>query len=541
MKLFKTLREEALEKVKNAKVFADKKSADTEKDDAFSKKGQEAKCDDGKLAYGADKNKVQVTEAATVKTGKYSWGTMKTVHHGADFSIPLHPEHQEAIGKLKDEQEHKFKDETGHHWVARRKGDDIHFDTTGNGSMKTRVPLKHITEAAPVAPAPYIHRIGVTVSDPDSQVVSKRNETIQKFVQVHHHTDNKEEAIARGKKHFAKKGWKVHDAWHAGNVNESVTEDVDQAYSDWQNAVKKKNPEHANKIKFKSNADQRHVISAEHGDRSFGTFNMKTGESDHLGEQAIRFVNGADPYGHTFGVGAVRHDLSNIKTKKQELPRDRPIADIDPDWEKEQAEKRKGHLFGESWEATGKTGTHRESGESSAEYKEVIRTKNGGFKETGRVKWKTKSGKLIDDHFSGKLGEGTEYLGELNKSTIVSYIRNEEAELDEARSLEDKIKVAKDIYAEKLKSATSPADRAQAKEDHENLIKKLSESESLDEVSKTTLVSYIKKAARSAADSSNEAGFKAGQKQPKYNVSDETPTEIKRHKGIALAARKLSK
>ena len=495
MKLFKTLREEALEKVKNAKVFADKKSADNEKDSAFSKKGQEAKSDSGELEYGTDKNKVHVTEAATVKTGKYSWGTMKTVHHGSDFSIPLHPEHQEAISKLKDEQEHKFKDETGHHWVARRKGDDIHFDTTGNGSMKTHVPMKHITEAAPaapVAPAPVIHRIGVTVSDPYGQAVSKRSEKIQKFVRVHHHNDNKEEAIARGKKHFEKKGWKVHDAWHAGNVHESVNEDIDQAYADWQDSVKKKNPEHADKIKFKSNSDQRHVISAEHGDRSFGTFNMKTGESEHLGE---------------------------------------------------------------------------------------------------------------------------------------------ELELDEARSLEDKIKVAKEIYAEKLKSATSPADRAQAKEDHENLIKKLSESESLDEVSelseswmtrrssydgpgkgkllgdmsekehidainyhgnqihqlrtgthkyskaytkqqsadqlakhmkhytdhkdaydaytmkeealdevsKTTLVSYIKKAAKSAAEAGNEAGFKAGAKQPKYNVSDETPTEIKRHKGIALAARKLSK
>lgn len=39
--------------------------------------------------------------------------------------------------------------------------------------------------------------------------------------------------------------------------------------------------------------------------------------------------------------GAVRHDLSNIKPKKQEPQRDRPVADIDPDWEKEQAAKRK--------------------------------------------------------------------------------------------------------------------------------------------------------------------------------------------------------
>ena len=52
------------------------------------------------------KEETELTEA-TVKTQKYSWGTMKTVHHGADFSIPLHPEHHQAIAKLKDNQEHK--------------------------------------------------------------------------------------------------------------------------------------------------------------------------------------------------------------------------------------------------------------------------------------------------------------------------------------------------------------------------------------------------------------------------------------------------
>jgi len=78
------------------------------------------------------KEEVQLGEA-TVKTQKYSWGTMKTVHHGADFSIPLHPEHHQAIAKLKDEQEHKFKTEDGKHWTARRKGDEVHFQGANNG------------------------------------------------------------------------------------------------------------------------------------------------------------------------------------------------------------------------------------------------------------------------------------------------------------------------------------------------------------------------------------------------------------------------
>ena len=90
---------------------------------------------------------------ATVKTDNYSWGKMKTVHHGSSFSIPLHPEHHEAIAKLKDQQEHKFKDETGRHWTAKRDGEDVHFQGA-NGGNKTKVAHKSIAENAPVAPVP---------------------------------------------------------------------------------------------------------------------------------------------------------------------------------------------------------------------------------------------------------------------------------------------------------------------------------------------------------------------------------------------------
>jgi len=70
---------------------------------------------------------------------------MKTVHHGSSFSIPLHPEHHEPISKLKDNQEHKFKDETGRHWTAKRMGDDVHFHSANDGP-KTKVAHKHIAE-----------------------------------------------------------------------------------------------------------------------------------------------------------------------------------------------------------------------------------------------------------------------------------------------------------------------------------------------------------------------------------------------------------
>ena len=80
-----------------------------------------------------------------VVTKKYSWGTMKTIHHKNDFSIPLHPEHHQAIAKLGDEQEHHFKDETGRHWTARRKGEFVHFQGANNGG-KTMVRHSDLKE-----------------------------------------------------------------------------------------------------------------------------------------------------------------------------------------------------------------------------------------------------------------------------------------------------------------------------------------------------------------------------------------------------------
>ena len=103
------------------------------------------------------KLKEDTIQEATVDTKKYSWGTMKTVHHGSSFSIPLHPEHHQAIAKLKDEQEHKFKDETGRHWTARRKGEDVHFQGANDGN-KTKVKHSTMHEEVELEEARANHR-----------------------------------------------------------------------------------------------------------------------------------------------------------------------------------------------------------------------------------------------------------------------------------------------------------------------------------------------------------------------------------------------
>ena len=89
-----------------------------------------------------------------VETKKYSWGTMKTVHHGSEFSVPLHPEHHQAIAKLKDQQEHKFKTEDGKHWTAKRSGDKVHFQGANNGG-KTSVSHSTMKEEVEIEEAAF--------------------------------------------------------------------------------------------------------------------------------------------------------------------------------------------------------------------------------------------------------------------------------------------------------------------------------------------------------------------------------------------------
>ena len=92
------------------------------------------------------KESAELDEATTVKKDNYSWGKMMTVHHGADHSYPLHPEHQEAIKNLKDNEKTHFKDETGTKVTAHREGGDVHF-TSNRTAKKTTVSHSHFTES----------------------------------------------------------------------------------------------------------------------------------------------------------------------------------------------------------------------------------------------------------------------------------------------------------------------------------------------------------------------------------------------------------
>jgi hypothetical protein len=89
---------------------------------------------------------VDLGEAVTVNKRNYSWGKMVTVHQGSATTYPLHPEHQEKIRKLSDGDKTSFKDETGATVHAHRSGDTVHLKKPGSSNRTTAVAHSHFTE-----------------------------------------------------------------------------------------------------------------------------------------------------------------------------------------------------------------------------------------------------------------------------------------------------------------------------------------------------------------------------------------------------------
>ena len=72
------------------------------------------------------------------------------------------------------------------------------------------------------AAAPVTHRIGLTVTDPNHPMVSKRGETYQKSVRVT--GPDRKAAINQAIAHHRRKGYKVHDHHYLGTVGEPMAE-----------------------------------------------------------------------------------------------------------------------------------------------------------------------------------------------------------------------------------------------------------------------------------------------------------------------------
>lgn len=144
-------------------------------------------------------------------------GKRKTIHVKEEFNV-----NEEMTDTQKSERERIVKgmkkNIAGFKAKYGERAKDVMYATATKMAMKEESELE---EQAPVAPSLVKHRIGVTVSDPNATSVTARKEKVQKFVRVTH-SDNKEGAQKVGEKHFKKKGYVVHDSWHAGMVNEEV-------------------------------------------------------------------------------------------------------------------------------------------------------------------------------------------------------------------------------------------------------------------------------------------------------------------------------
>jgi len=66
-----------------------------------------------------------------------------------------------------------------------------------------------------------LHRVSITVTDPNHPMVSKRKDTIQKTVKLK--ASDKDNAVDKAKQYYKDRGYKVHDHNYIGTVHEAVT------------------------------------------------------------------------------------------------------------------------------------------------------------------------------------------------------------------------------------------------------------------------------------------------------------------------------
>ena len=85
-----------------------------------------------------------------------------------------------------------------------------------------RAVKQEMQQGVAEAAALVTHRIGLTVTDPNHPMVSKRGETYQKSVRVT--GPDREAAINQAIAHYRRKGYKVHDHHYLGTVDEPMAE-----------------------------------------------------------------------------------------------------------------------------------------------------------------------------------------------------------------------------------------------------------------------------------------------------------------------------
>ena len=101
----------------------------------------------------AAKATLQRMAAKGPETSVRKQGDRVVVSKGSEFKAVLHPEHQTALGKLKEGEKHEFEDEQGTWWKATRSGDNLNLEggdrRSGNKPYKLNVKRSEITSVDP--------------------------------------------------------------------------------------------------------------------------------------------------------------------------------------------------------------------------------------------------------------------------------------------------------------------------------------------------------------------------------------------------------
>jgi hypothetical protein len=222
-----------------------------------------------------DKNKNGKVDAHDFKLLRKEEAIDEAMINGREYASHglMHPDHaahavHKVTGSTIDFYAHGSGDKVSGK-VTKNDGKAVHIKDTSGKTHQFKVtphlPKQQneevdLEENAPIAPSLVKHRIGVTVSDPNHTMVSKRKEKIQKFVNVTH-SSNKEGAQKVGEKFYKKKGYVVHDSHHAGMVNEEVVNEESTAYE-----KSEENKRSADSAKKTGDMFAHHLHMADHHD-----------------------------------------------------------------------------------------------------------------------------------------------------------------------------------------------------------------------------------------------------------------------------------
>ena len=168
--------------------------------------------------------------------------------------------------------------------------------------------------------------------------------------------------------------------------------------------------------------------------------------------------------------------------------------------------------------------THKGMGDVDYKNKKEVHTAQGKFADAKKSaqQWAKEHG-----HSAVYVMEEVEQIDELSQDTLNSYHSKAGADRLKAKATVQKTMDMKKPATSTVDKATSAFSRFQKRgKGMTAAANKMSEETNLDEVSKATLGSYIKKAAGNIGDAA---------------AADDTNKELKRHKGIAKATDKLTK